>query len=926
MSNLRSMISRAAWLRPWLGVVLALVVPRLWAQDPVEIERLRAQLATSGADHRDARAGAVVRLLRMPHPAAHRVLQQVVEGAAAGGSDPEGLAAAVLDSLQQHLLEVPQSQFGGALGDARREIVTGYFGACAPFWSGAADADLPQGLLGRAARRALQRCSPSEIGEALRTLVPNGKAGLRAALLRSVADLQQVALAPVLAEFLDEKDVELRTAAQQALRLLTFHGEDFASRAQFRTWYERYGEQRYVDLAERAARDAGRSTERAREELQKSRLELAREVVRACTARRSGIDWAEVQSRTLVDDVLVLDACLEQLQQAVATGLPAEDSPGTRQAFCRALLLRWRSIPAEPAQQRRRGLLLEVAACLGRAEEAELAAELTNLLFAQIESGTPDEQAAALRGLRRYPTVDARSRVVRFCLQILPQGSAQRPVLEAALATLGSSKAPRWCAPNDADPDRADWLQLVRSLCTLPEWAPLRDAALQLALSLDAREQRLGASFVLLLDLAREPKLDARFRCTCLIHLQGWRDQSGQVEAWVGAMQDLLDDAEVDVRQLAAESLARLVDVVDPRRAAWIGATIVLLRDHLAREANPGVLRSLAEALQVCGREPQMPERAITAIRAIFGDLGAPVPEEQQFRVDPLLGVLATIASDARADRGQWLGACRLLHQFGRRQSLRLLLQNHSAIDLAREVGSSDPALAERAREAVSWILRTALLKPAREPWLASDDLLREARDVRTAFAAFDGLEEALRPDDAGLRLLRLEVDLAGEKFQDVVQRASAWLSGGAVLTSGAAQRVTFAADQRDRARLLLAEAWLGLGKADLAARDLLEGTVAADPRAADLMARLGKALQANDPTTAQVLFERALRATSVEDAAFRGRLLDWAAARLRNPGADAAAVRAAVVEELTRHALLFDAQDCPPELRTQFQDLRKGA
>ncbi|MBL8726046.1 MAG: hypothetical protein JNK49_18520 [Planctomycetes bacterium] len=893
-----------------------------------EIERLRGQLSAAGADHRDARAAAVVRLLRMPQPAAHRVLQQVVEGAA-GGKDVEGLAVAVLEALQQHLLELPSGQFGGAAGDVRREILTGYIGACALFWapggSGAATAsELPQEPLGPLARRTLQRCSTREIAEAVRALVPTGGPVLRAALLRCAADLQQLALAPVLAEYLDDRDPELRGAAAQALRILTFQGDEFPSRAQFTAWFERLGDLRYVDLAERVAREAAQPRKRELEELQRVRVEAARDFVRACTARRSGIDWVEVQARTLSDDAKILDACLEQLQQALLAGLPAEDSPAARQAFCRALLQRWRSIPNDPALQGRRSLLLEVAAGLGRAEEAELAAELTSLLFAQIESGTVEEQAAALRGLRRYPTVDARTRVVRFCQQLLAQGLARRPVLEAALATLGSSKAPRWCAPSEADPDRADWLELVRSLCLIPEWAPLRDSAMQLLLTLDAREQRLGGAFGLLLELAREVRLEARFRCSCLIQMQGWREQTGQAEAWVRAMQDLLDDPEPEVRQVAAESLVRVVDSVDPRRPGWVAATIQLLRDHLAREGHPAVFRAMAEALQVCGREPAMAERAITAIHAIFGDLGEPVPAEQQFRVEPLLGTLATIASDARADRGQWLGACRLLHQFGKRQSLCLLLQNHSAIDLAREVGSSDALLAERAREAVGWVLRAALLKPPREPWTASEELLREARDVRTAFTAFDGLDEALRPDDPALRLLRLEVDLAGGKFQDVAQRATGWLSGRAVVNP--APRAQFSVEQRERARVLLAEAWLGLNRPELAARDLLEGNLDGDGRATDLLGRLGKALLASDPATALVLFERSLRATPAEDPAFRGRLLDWASVRLRPaPGGTPDPGRAAVLDELARYAVLFDAQDCPPEQRALFLELRKG-
>jgi hypothetical protein len=305
----------------------------------------------------------------------------------------------------------------------------------------------------------------------------------------------------------------------------------------------------------------------------------------------------------------------------------------------------------------------------------------------------------------------------------------------------------------------------------------------------------------------------------------------------------------------------------------------------------------------------------------VLGDLGNPVPPEQQFRLEPLLGALSTIAGDSRADRGQWVGACAFLEQHGKRDSLRLVLQNHGAIELAKDVTNSDAGLADRARQAMHWLIRTALMKPARPAWSSSDELLREARDVRNAFTALEKVDESQRLDEPKHRLLRLEVELACGSFQDVVQRTTSWLSPTPAAAPNGAARTTFSADEQDRMRCLAAEAQLGLGKADLAARLLADRDPdrSADARLLDLQGRIAKALFQADQGGAVAMFERVFRATPPEDPQFRSRLIDWATARTRHDPAS----RAATLTEVERHAALFDAQDCPSDLREAFQGLR---
>jgi hypothetical protein len=335
----------------------------------------------------------------------------------------------------------------------------------------------------------------------------------------------------------------------------------------------------------------------------------------------------------------------------------------------------------------------------------------------------------------------------------------------------------------------------------------------------------------------------------------------------------------------------------------------------LGSEPEIVVLRSLVECLQVLGCEPGMPERAIGALRLVLTNLGSPVAAEHQFRLEPLLSALATVAAHARADRGQWLAACDFLAANKRRQSLRLILQNHAAIDLAKDVAAIDVGVAKRARDAMRFLLETAVMKPPREAWTGTEDLQREARDVRTAFLAFDAIEEAQRPDSAALRLLRLEVDLVAGKAQEVVQRAASWLE------NGIGGRVTFDGDDKNRIRVLAAEAQLQLGRGD-AARKLLEertGEPDGDSSALDLEGRVARAIAGSDLATAVEWLGRVVQRTPVEDAAFRARLVEWLQLRLRlDP-----ATRDAVLRDAAQHAPLFQGTECPADLRAAFEQLR---
>lgn len=883
-----------------------------------ELERLRAMLQRSGPDGKEEREGAVARLMAMPRPEAHRLLHEQL----LRQDDPDGLRSTILEALQRHLLGNQPAQFGGAADAPRQQILTGYLGACAPLWRGAdlEGDDAQSQSLRAAARTALQRVPARELDGAARRLLAAGEPQDRADVLRCLADMQQTMFARTIAEQLDAADETVREGAQRALPLLIYPDEPIRSTAEFDAWHARFGSWRYIDLVERAARLGPRPLERLRQDMTQLRVETAREVVTALVVRKPSIDWAAVQARTVVEERAVLDACLEALQAALPDNLPAEDNAVARQAFCRALLTRFHLVPneARPELQRRRVLLLGVAASLARPEETDLANELVGLLLAQLDVDTVSAQGA-LRGLRRFPSAETRLLLVQRARKLLAAGPSAKEQLQAILDTLASRTAPRWTAPSADSADKADWLALVDACCRSAPELELRARALLLAQTLDAQDARVPEVFGLLLALVRDPALDTKYRSTCLIYLQAWRSDDALADSWVAALHALLEDPATELRAQAADSLARLPESNDARRGEWFSSTIGVLRDRLLAEPDAGVLRGLAECIKVYGREPKMPEKAIGALRYVLDRLGQPVPADQQFRLDPLLQALAAIAADPRADRGQWLAACAPLLANGKRQSLRLILQNQAAVDFAKDVTSADAGTAERARRALRLIIETAALKPPRDAWASTEALSREARDVRTAFAALDALEPAQRLDQPAHRVLRLEVELAGGKYQEVVQRATAWLVGGT--GNGGTEGPAGSGDWLDRVRLLAAEAQLALARPDAALKLLEERNTdaAADPAALDLVSRIAAALAASNPPRAAELFERAMRATAPEDPTFRRRLLDWLQQRLRvDPD-----TRVAVARDADRHAALFEAPECPPELREAFEQIR---
>ncbi|MEC8252358.1 MAG: hypothetical protein VX044_04035, partial [Planctomycetota bacterium] len=739
------------------------------------LERLRDMLAQSGPDGQGARESAVARLLAMPDAAAHQLLLDRLRT----NDDPDGLRLTILASLRSQLLGSPSTQFGGAGPELRQQLLAGYVGACAPLWANAPDVvDAASAPVRAAARRALRRVTARDLDAAASALMASMAPAQRAVLLRCLADMQQALLARTIARHLEAPESVVREAAQKALDLLVYPDNTIRTQAEFDAWSQQYGAWTYVDLVQRSARLGPRAFQRLRDQMQQMRVDGAREFVAVHVARRTGIDWAAIQARTTSDGPAVLDACLEALQDALARAPATEGAAAARHAFFRALLDRFGQVPdsQQPDVQSRRALLLEVAAYLIRSDEAELAGEIRSLLLAELAVASPDGQVAALRGLRRFPSDQARQALVKRGRVLCNDLASNQRQLQVILDTLASVKEPRWLAPGPDAADKADWVALVDRACRSAPERDLRNRGLLLAQTLDGSKRYVPEAFGVLRDLAKDRKLDTKFRSACLIYLDAWRADEQLAPEWLAALQQALADEEAGLRKQAAMSLARLREVNDPRRAEWLPATITALQGRLLAEPDAAVLGALVDCTQELGREPGMSGPAIAALKDVLAQLGDPIVDEQKFRLEPSLRALAAIAAGAKATPGQWLAACESLLVHQKRKGLRQVLQIQKAIELAKDVASEDEAAADRARRAMVYLIGAASLQPLRTDWSAEANQ-EEARHVRIAFGALDALDAAQQMDAPRHRVLRAAVDLASGKHQDVVQRVSAWLA-----------------------------------------------------------------------------------------------------------------------------------------------------
>ena len=880
-----------------------------------QIERLRAELAQPGAEGARQRLAAIEHVLSLTDLRAHALLIERI----ADADDPDGVRAQTLEALVRRLRNPIDPVFGEtAPREARLRMVRAYAEALATFWFDEATIEgIPAGELGALAREAIVLMPPRVLIEAQRQILDSKDSpiALQLATLRAAGDTQDLQFGGMLADYLASEDPAVQASARTALRYLTFHEATFETKEQYEAWAQINGQRTYVDLAEDAARRAARREREHLEQLQSFGRDAAAQVVRALTDKRKGIAWSEVQARTLVEDAETFAACLDQLRLTLADGVPAEDSPD-RLVFARALLARYRGNAA--ADKPVRPALLEVAAAVARSTDQDLSAEVTAELLTQLSSDDAALQAASMRSLRRFQSPEARAAIVAVATEALDR-SQEDPVFVQAMQTLSVVGDQAWRSPADGGIGRAEWHALIRRICLGEFVRERRNEAIAMAMLVDRDGKRAPESFDLLLEIAKTAALEPDFRNACLIHLQAWREDPVRADMLVQSLASLLGDAERDVRLFAADALSRLPEGAEEQKKNWIRTIVLTLRERLQAEANPAVLRAMLACLVACSRDPGEPGAAIGALNVALDAVGPTVPEDQQARVAALLQTLTELAADPGASQGQWIGACEMLVRHQRRRMLRHVLVSHNAIQLAKDTRSQDSSLASRARSAMRFVLLAALQKPEQEAWDASDELRREAADVRAAFLAIPpGAKLPESIESPALRLMRLQVLLATGGYSDAIALCRAWLD-----ERDPTDWEPLGAVDQDIVRYALADAQARGGKLADAVQTLAKfpQTSTPDPRLAPVAERLGRAFLASDVGRAVEWFTVSVRGTKDEDPMLRTRLVAlWEARLLQNPQD-----RAAVLAEMDRRSSLFDAADCPEDIKLAISRLRSG-
>lgn len=877
------------------------------------LERLRAELAQPGAEGARQRLAAIEHLLSLPDDRPHRLLAERI----ATTEDPDGVRAPALEALVRRLRNPVDPVFGEtAPREPKLRIVRAYAEALATFWFDDSTIEgVPPGPLGALAREAIVLMPSRALIEAQRQILasPDANIALRIATLRAAGDTQDLQFGGMLADFLADKDPVIRKAASTALRYLTFREATFETREQYEAWAAENERRTYVELAEDAARRAARREREHVEQVAAMRRTAAADLVRALTEKRKAIDWAEVGKLTLAEDHESLAACLGQLRRTLADGVAGDEGQG-RAAFARDLVQRYRQ--DAPQDRAIRPLLLEVAASVVRAADAEAHVEVGAELLAQLASSDPALQSAALRSMRRFQSPESRAAIVAVATAAMARGGDD-PVFAQALGALSASGEGQWRAPAEGGIGRAEWHALIKAVCTGNFPRERRNEAIAMALLVDRDGKRAPESFELLLGIARDPSREPDIRNACLIHLQSWREDPARAGALVEALTMLLGDAERDVRLFAAESLARLPEGAEEQKASWITGIVETLRDRLQLEANAAVVRAMLECLVACTREPGKPEAAIGALNVAIEEVGKSASEDAQARVAVLLQALTEIAADPRAAQGQWVGACEMLVRHQRRRMLRHVLVSHNAIGLAKDTRSSDQMLAGRARSAMRFVLLAAISKPENEAWDASDELRREAADVRVAFDAIPpGMKLPESIESPAFRLLRLQALLATAGNKEVVALSRAWLD-----ERDPKDWEPLNATQQETVRYLCADAQARDGKLADAVQTLArlpQGQVP-DPRLVGVAERLGRAFLATDAGRAVEWLGVSVRGTKDDDPAMRERLVALWEARLAHTPQE----RASVLAEIDRKIAMFEAADCPENLKQSVARLR---
>lgn len=862
-----------------------------------ELESLRRALAQpGGGEARREREAAVDALLRRREPEAHELLAAVIRR----GDDPDETASYVLRSLGRTVAQPANTVFSDdKLKDIALRI---YVPALVRLFADDESLAPPNDAapLIPLARRVLAQLSNLDRRNHFQELVDAGNPVLARAALRAAGASRNISLVEWIAARLD--DPELAPAARDALMTLTFAEQRFPDRAAFEAWYDDYRDLDYLELAERAAMRGSEVAERVRAEGEARVVAQTSKLIDAL-ARAEAPDWKAIADEVLrAPSDVGTQAYLAQLRDALAEGVENGVKLGgavqDRQAFAREIRLRLESLVDKPGAY---AVHLETLAYLAVRDVPEQSEAVQGQLLESLTRPEPQVRRAAFRGLRRFPTVQNRARVVAAASEALATRDGE--TLREGLACL---RAPGWTAPGAEDPDREPWLVLLRSvLDDTTVDLPLRERVLDIAVLRDASDGLVGEAFAMLLDLVRATDRDAALRKQALLRLMAFSRDPGHADAYVRCTTDLLADVDPGMRRLAAQQLTKLPEATQARRVEWNTQIVQLCAVRLREEPEEAVLREVLQCMLHASEQPDVTHLVLEGLVAAADAVAERSGSEEPFRRAVVVDGLRILGVSRARDTQDWLGAARSLAKLRARDALRAVLDRQNLAEFA-DGGGPDAA------SVMQLVIAAARLKPAERRW---SELPEEAEQVRHAFDVLDRLgQPATTPAD---RALRVDVLAVLGRPAEVVDAAKAALDEKATPLS---QEQTVAVLR------VLVSADLELAAVDAAEECLqeLEGLGAGTPADLDLWTRIARRrIASGSAARAAQILERVLDRTPVEEPSWRERFLLLAEARLE---ADPENNKAVVLKDLRAEAERFTGEGVPGDAASRYTALLRRA
>lgn len=885
---------------PWVGAEVGQAEQA--AQDPAidELEALRRALAQpGGGEARREREAAVDALLRRREPEAHELLAAVVEA----GEDADRTASYVLRSLDRIVSQPVGTVF--AEPESRAAVLRIHVPAIVRLFADEAASPTQRNVapLRPLGRRVLARLTFLDRRDRFQELMAAGDPELARATLRAAGASRDIALVEWIAQRLDDPD--LAPAAREALRTLTFIDRPFTDSASFEAWFADYRDLDYVDFVERAAGRAEELADGVRAEAEKQIVAQTVKLV-AALARAAEPDWKAIAAEVLPGPGRVgTDACMGTLRDALAERVESGTGPKgvggvvqDRLALAREIRSRLQGLRDQPQAF---ALYLETFAYLAVRDDAEQRREVEQQLLAALGSDDPVVQRAAFRGLRRFPSITNRAKVVEAAIAAHGAGDAES--LSEALACL---RAPGWSAPAPADADRAGWIALVRSVLEDAQLdARLRERALDIAVLRDASDTHVQEMFDVLLAQVQAPERDVQLRKWALLRLVAFSRDEALAARYVESAIELLADPDAGMRRLAAQQLVALPEASQARRAVWLSAIVDRCAVRLREESEELALREVLNCLLHAAEQSASANGAMTALVEVAKQLAGRPANEDRFRRDVVVDGLRILGVSRAREIAFWLPAAESLARLGARAQLREILDRQDVGELAGAGG-------ELVSRAMQVVIDAALLATADSDWSSR---AAEAEQVRRAFEVLDGM--SMSATDSADRALRVEVLAALGRPSEVVKV-------GAAVLDDTANALT--AEDRSRVQRAVACANLDLAQLDQAQRrlgelDLSNGAVPADLA---LWVRLAQQrLRTEGGAAAAVeILTRVLSRTPIDDAAWRDRFLLLADARLQ---ADPKS-REVVLKDLHAEHARFTGDGVPAETATRYAALVRRA